>query len=511
MFCYSVYSCKNFNNNTTVTSDTFLVHCKDVKTKKEVYANAHTSILITNNTEQKRSKFNNKLPVPSVLFIGIDSISRLNLIRMMPHTYQYLKQSNWVEYKGYNKMGDNTFPNLMAIFTGKNESDAFATCNPRKIGLLDKCNFIFFNYSQAGYVTAYAEDEAKINTFNYRKKGFENPPTDYYLRPYALATEQLKIIKKDFMDYCVGPETYGERILNVAKDFAVTFKNQPNFGFFWMNSFSHNELNSPSRMDFKVRGFLRDITSEGVLNNSFVIFLSDHGLRFGEIRYTGIGWLEERLPYIFFSVPEWFQNHHPYEYANLVNNANKLTTPYDVYMTLQDILMKFSNNYTMQLASGCPLCKSLFEEMPDERACEEAGISQHWCTCEGYKKIATTEKIVTDGAWSVINKIEEIKQNNWAHMRHCVKYKLKKVINSDISDNSINSYRNNTFLKFVFETTPYAVFEATVEVIHLDDNEVSKEKQYSFVVQDGISRLNYYGSHAKCVKESHLQTYCYCR
>lgn len=398
-------------------------------------------------------------------------------------------------------MGDNTFPNLMAIFTGKNESFAFRTCNPRKIGLLDKCNFIFFNYSAAGYVTAYAEDEAQINTFNYRKKGFENPPTDFYLRPYAMASEQLKMVRKDGMNYCVGPESYGERILNVAKDFAVTFKNQANFGFFWMNSFSHNEFNSPSRMDFKVRNFLRDITAEGVLENSFVVFLSDHGLRFGEIRYTGSGWLEERLPYLFFSLPKWFQQNHPHAYNNLINNANKLTSPFDLYMTLQDVLVKSGVDYTIQPPSGCYSCKSLFEPADHERSCLQAGITQHWCTCEGYKKIATTEKMVTDAAWSVINSIETIRQKNLVHMKDCSKYKLKSVMSSEISDNI--TYRNNTFLKFVFVTTPYAVFEATVEV-------VGDGAKRWFVVQDGISRLNYYGYSARCVKESYLQPYCYC-
>lgn len=483
-----------------------MVRCKDVKTRKIVYTNTHSVILITNQTQEKLDGIRmNASRVLSVLFVGIDSISRLNLIRTMPQTYRYLKENDWIEYKGYNKMGDNTFPNLMAIFTGKNESLAFRTCNPRKIGSLDKCNFIFFNYSAAGYVTAYAEDEAKINTFNYRKKGFVHPPTDYYLRPYAIATEQLKIVKKDYMDYCVGPESYGERILNAAKEFAITFKEHPYFGFFWMNSFSHNELNSPSRMDYKVRAFLRDITTEGILNDTFVIFLSDHGLRFGEIRYTATGWLEERLPYIFFSVPKWFQHQHPQAYANLIKNTNKLTTPYDVYMTLQDILVKSGlNNYTIQPAAGCPKCKSLFEEAASERSCEEAGISQHWCTCEGYKHIGITEKIVVAGVWSVIEKIEQIRQKNLAVMKNCVKYKLKRVINSDISDNSVLSYRNNTFLKFVFETSPYAVFEATVEVLYAING------SHTFVVQDGISRLNYYGQHAKCVKESYLQTYCYC-
>lgn len=86
-------------------------------------------------------------------------------------------------------MGDNTFPNLMAIFTGHNESEAFKVCRPFKIGGLEKCDLVWYDYNKASYITGYAEDEASINTFNYLKKGFKEPPTDYYFRSYFLAAE----------------------------------------------------------------------------------------------------------------------------------------------------------------------------------------------------------------------------------------------------------------------------------------------------------------------------------
>ena len=36
--------------------------------------------------------------------MGIDSVSRLNLIRAMPNTAQHLYDSGWFELKGYNKV-----------------------------------------------------------------------------------------------------------------------------------------------------------------------------------------------------------------------------------------------------------------------------------------------------------------------------------------------------------------------------------------------------------------------
>lgn len=45
-----------------------------------------------------------KTKPPSVLMIGIDSISRTHLIRAMPQTTQYLYDNDWFELSGFNKV-----------------------------------------------------------------------------------------------------------------------------------------------------------------------------------------------------------------------------------------------------------------------------------------------------------------------------------------------------------------------------------------------------------------------
>uniref|UniRef100_A0A0A1XAQ8 Uncharacterized protein n=1 Tax=Zeugodacus cucurbitae TaxID=28588 RepID=A0A0A1XAQ8_ZEUCU len=41
---------------------------------------------------------------PSVLLIGIDAVSRINLRRTMPQTFKYLQVNEWAELLGYNKV-----------------------------------------------------------------------------------------------------------------------------------------------------------------------------------------------------------------------------------------------------------------------------------------------------------------------------------------------------------------------------------------------------------------------
>ncbi|XP_076266382.1 uncharacterized protein LOC143200037 isoform X1 [Rhynchophorus ferrugineus] len=495
-----VTDCKDFQNNVTFTSSAIMIKCKRKSSKERVYENVHAAILIDDNIKKKMTDWNETTRPLSILFVGIDSISRLNFARSLPQTYKYVEERGWISLKGYNKMDDNTFPNLMAILTGYNQTMSYKICNPKASGFLDKCPMLWYNYRNFGYITAYAEDEASISTFNYKKKGFVMPPTDYYFRPYIMATEKLAKVTLNGMTYCTGPETAGERILNLAEEFAITFKDHPHFGFFWMNSYSHNNLNSPSMMDEKVKKLLTELEDNDVYNNTLVVFLSDHGIRFGDIRLTPTGWQEERLPFIYLSFPLWFKEKYPIYFQNFQRNVNKLTTPYDLHMTLQHILVLGGFNYTIRPSDACPQCMSLFEEIPHERACEEAGIIDHWCTCEGYIEYQVEanilQKLTTfflDQLGKFIGSIDKEKK--------CDTYKIKSA-STRISQRFFNKTRNHILLRIT--TKPVAEFETTIT--YYGDISVN-----STLTIGDISRLDYYSSHSHCVADEYLKKYCYCK
>ncbi|KAL3269862.1 hypothetical protein HHI36_008919 [Cryptolaemus montrouzieri] len=495
-------TCTPFNSSVKLSHSTVKISCRK-NNKNTFYENIHEVIT------EKEQFFNLKFPrnasrPPSLLIVGIDSISRLNLVRAMPKTYDYLsnRSDTWFPLYGYNKIGENTFPNLIAIFTGYNDTEAYRICNPKKIGPLDSCRFIWKDYKKFGYITAYAEDETWINTFNYRKKGFTKEPVDYYFRPYMQAAESIGTVKQDTLSYCAGPESSGERIMNLAKNFANTYKNYANFGFFWMNTFSHNNLNTPSRMDEKVTNLLKEITDRGILENSIVIFLSDHGMRFGEIRHTFTGWLEERLPYIFFSFPTWFKEKYPQEITNFQINANRLTTPYDVHLTLQHILVLSGFNYSLRTLDTCPLCKSLFTTIGLNRSCEKTGITPHWCTCGGYSKLDQKEQTVVKAAYFLIGEVQKLVFKKGGNLK-CAKFHLGKILTSYISDKF--SYKNDTYLLIAVETVPKAVFESTLHF------KTDAKNNMIFSIESSISRLDSYAQHGKCVTDETLKQYCFCK
>lgn len=500
---YTMTGCKPFNSSVKLTdNEQFLMaKCSTTKGKawREIYTNMHAVV-------RKRTKLADKINMASaegkqkmsVLIVGIDSISRLNMIRTMPKTVNFLQKQGWLELRGYNKMDDNTFPNLMAILTGHSVKQIRNLCFPNNSHPVDACPLMWKEFSEKGYITLYGEDEPSIGTFNYHKKGFIKSPTDYYLRPFMLAAEKhTKIKKKDGLNVCLGPTPSSEHILRYAADFATTFRNTLYFALFWMNSFSHNNVNTPSSMDARFLKFFHELVNNDALNNTMVIFLSDHGMRFGKIRETFVGWLEERLPFIYIWVPEWYRNLYPQKYNNLVENSYRLTSPYDLHLTLQEVLRDEHDNGT----AACPKCVSLFDEAPWNRSCEDVGVTEHWCTCSEYRTLSTQGGQVRAMVKFTLGEINKIIKNGQQFIKNnktkCAKLSVKRVL----------SVRSKVFERKVghdeyvvlFETLPgEALFEATVR------------RGVQFKLLDTVSRINAFGSQSRCMNDAFIKKYCYC-
>ena len=85
------------------------------------------------------------------------------------------------------------------------------------------------------------------------------------------------------------------------------FPNSPVFGLYWSASLTHDYLNLARHADIPHLNYLKQLKEIGALNKTILLFISDHGLRWGSIRSTYVGILEERLPFVFMVVPPWFK------------------------------------------------------------------------------------------------------------------------------------------------------------------------------------------------------------
>lgn len=300
------------------------------------------------------------------------------------------------------------------------------------------------------------------------------------------------------MNYCMGIQPQAEYLFQYNTDLVQRLQYRPYFNLFWTNSYSHNEVNMPSIMDDRVHRFLEDI--QPYLNSTIVLFFSDHGSRFGPIRETYVGWLEERLPFLYFWIPPSFRAAYPHKFANLIANRNRLISPFDVHATLQDILY----GQVVQIPDACSTCDSLFKKAVWNRSCEDAGITAHWCTCfsDEDRFSSTGDPAVVNAVQLVIQNINDFIAQNSKYVKSdskCAVINLKKIV-------TVRSrHRNGAFFSkmeytAVFEVQPSGgLFEFTW----------SQGSRIGGL--ESISRINLYGDQSACVtSNSELKKYCFC-
>ncbi|EDW68703.2 uncharacterized protein [Drosophila virilis] len=504
-------NCISFESGVQLRNTTlgFLVQC--YANGKRIYTNGHATVPERGHVRRRLAEWaiERGEAVPSVLLVAMDTISRQQLMRAMPLTRQYLQNTGWFELAGYNKVEDNTLPNVLPLTTGYNRNSVNHMCNPHEEEGLERCPFIWKLYQDLGYVTAFGEDDTPINTFNYLIKGFRQPPVDYYLRPYLMAAEQWldgsDQLEQDSQP-CLGYRHAAEHVYDYALEFTRRYRNDSYFGFFWTNTHSHgNSISRTSAMDRYMRRFWQRMAEQGTMEHSVVFFLSDHGLLDGSTRRTPLGWLEERLPFLYIWLPPHLRQAHP-EFVHALNeNRQRLTSPFDVFVTLKHILRLASPNDLAHLlgdAADCPSCQSLLQPVPLARTCADAGIPEHWCTCRSYytySRHTSTDYLMAQLIVQHINALfEKYKDGKYAGL--CKPLTLMNIMRASIARlNKADNPRISIHRLQIQVEPTQSIYEAT-----LSHNNSSQN-----MVISGISRLDEHKPF--CYGEQVDQFICKCR
>ncbi|GFN96988.1 Duf229 domain containing protein, partial [Plakobranchus ocellatus] len=202
--------------------------------------------------------------------------------------------------------------------------------------------------------------------------GFRDPPTDYFARPYYLA---IRDNKRDLHHKagCRGPEPKHQVWFRWVQDIFHMYRHHPKFMMHFYATLSHDNNNKLTLADKDFETFLQNMEAQGYLNSTILIVFGDHGARYSRVRQTWAGRLEERLPYMSFRFPPWFEQKYPDLMRNFRMNVHRLTTPMDIHETLRDVI-KFDGAGMGDLRKRGI---SLFKEIPAERECKHADIRNH--------------------------------------------------------------------------------------------------------------------------------------
>ncbi|KAJ8725524.1 hypothetical protein PYW08_003707 [Mythimna loreyi] len=427
----------------------------------------------------------------NVLILGMESMSLPRFLNTMPRTVAHFSDDSWLGFQGYNKIADDTLPNVMAALTGKNMTSIIKEC----FASMDDCNYMFIwkAFKDAGYATAYGEDNLG-KTFS-KDYAFHKKPTDHYMLPFFLKEEY----RRNNISSCAGKISAGQQLLDYAVDFANTYKKESFFGFFWLNSFSRNEKNRPEYADKLIENFMNQLIYTGVLTNTFIMFLSAHGLRFGRHRLKMESFYDDRLPMKFIWTPLFFKGYHSDKYKDLVMNQRRLTTPYDIYSTLLDIKrISLCSNSSNPVPEGCPNCHSLLESISNNRTCKEVGIHERWCTCHKLYPLTVQDPIglqSVDAAVSYIQgKTANIEtQSCWG----CARPSLQNVTRIHFY---YDEDKTKTFYVVAISMSPG---NATYEALVL--------RKDGYRVVGPVSPISYYQGTGKCALRRKDRLFCFCQ
>ncbi|GAB1606921.1 uncharacterized protein LOC115223036 isoform X2, partial [Argonauta hians] len=502
-------------NNITAKIEKILMNIKN-KSKKDILSNAKKKPTTPKNTIPFV-----KTPI-NILLIGMDSMSRLNFLRQMKMTHEYILKMDAIEMLGYNKVADNTFVNLVPLLTGKYLEDL--PWNETLSGKpLDKYDFAWKRYKNYGFTTLFAEDYPSIATFNYLKFGFKHQPTDHYYRPFGLALEKESSI---WSDRCIRDRTETGMLLQYTYDFAKVYNNTKHFGLTFIGRLTHDDINYAGLSDVEYCEFFKKLNNQKLLQNTLTVFFSDHGLRFGSFRKTYVGRLEERLPFMFIIPPPFFKTRYPEILNNMKINSRRLTTPFDVHATLIDALDIDKANFTYVSSKDYfpPNMKSisLFSKVPEERSCKSATILPHWCVCHQSTPLNISEQRTLLIANQLVNIINHLVSD---FGKLCSKVRLSKILEASVikasNDMMRFEYSHNDVInrevaygdlveqdyidyQLNIVTEPgYGIFDATLRC-------QLKTKLESCSVIGEISRTSKYGSNGNCMPNQRLQRFCYC-
>lgn len=485
-----------------------------------------------------------KLDTPiNVLFLGLDSVSKIKFLKNMPKTSRYFIQNlNSSVLNAYNIIGDGTPAALIALLTGKYEHELPNTLKGTyDAHYVDQVYpFIWNNYShELNYATLYAEDWPSIGTFNYRMIGMSNRPTTHYMRPFQLAIWNENMVKES-STLCLHERTRLQVMLDYTYDFMRQYVSNGFFGFTFLSEYTHDQSNHIKWTDEILFNFLKKFHNSKLSDNTILILFSDHGPRFSTIRSTIKGLLEERNPFFSIYFPPDFRQKYQKIYSNFIENRNRLITPFDIHETLKHLLKTLKGDKTPLANSNRSI--SLFNKIPENRTCNDASIDPHWCACLRRKKL-----IINDDTYRLANDFIHYVNNEilLGHDSKCSKLTIDKI-NNVYQLEASNSLRhqknkpssrvNNEYffyriikpfiapvIKSIEVTVNYeqyqiqlqtkpnlAIYEFTANV----ERNFKNPKEYKIYFNKAlISRINKYGNQSICIHDKFpdLRKYCYCK
>ena len=462
-----------------------------------IYSNVHFLPKLSDKSQKPTLESESEKP-PGVLILLIESLSRVNGEQQLPQTIQVLRLIyNATLLRGLTKVGDNTFPNLVALLTGvwvggrdgKGRDGAEEAGGEKKEINVDQLPFLWNAWRELGCPTLYTEDSPNINTFSYMRRGFTSPPTTVYHRPWWLAIAKLprKNLTSEPHGCTLGRPSYAHQ-LELAKNFLRETKARCSFSLVFHVALGHTtDINQVAAMDADLAEWLRLVHREGLVQDKLVLVGGDHGNRFSRSRLSLGGRIEERMPFMAVSLPTQLQGSGR---KTLEENADKLVSHFDLHETIKSLLHHPAGP-THSSTTRTPI--SLLTPIPTNRSCTEAGVPPFYCVCTPETYLSLRNPEARKAAEALVQEASRLLQ---PYARLCLPIELSRLLEARRGGEVATSRQ----VRVTIVTTTSATLEALVEGLSRGKMEVVGD----------INRLDYMGAR-DCLTDSYIQLLCTCR
>lgn len=491
-----------------------------------VYSEAHPNyIVITCPQSVINFIFRVCFQIYFFLLKGIESVALNHFKRIFPVTYRFLTSSltNNIFYERYNKIGENTYPNIVPSLTGLvidsnieyNISNEIRFYRDTDSKFHDNLPFIWQQFEKLGYLTTLNEENGRAGIFKLKKSGFRYPPTTLYTMPFILKLESIHQPAICYKNEPVFQKTLNDLSMFIEHMNSATNSKIPYFSFNFLRYFTHEFFSVPKDFDIQLKNLLESFESKSYLDNTLLILMSDHGSRLTKYSYQSrAGQRERSLPFFSMRLPKKLLDTQFHKHA--LANRDKIFTPHDVYKTLKQFYYinknsKFDDSKSALKSKKCRehFSKSLkdvrhsrgislFEQHPKNRKCSDALIPLLYCPDEPRINIdrsifvEKTNTSIKDAASLVL---KSVNQKTDIFRDTCTPFKLRRVVSIEMMKGKVT----DLFILRLKCKPGNAEFEGYMQM--------RKEK---IVLYNKVIRVDDYKDQSDCMVKESYRGFCFC-
>lgn len=181
---------------------------------------------------------------------------------------------------GFTKTGDNSYPNIIPLLTGKrtrDEQDDMPSEIPTPVSPED-LPIVWKQFAEKGYITAMNEDEQDLGLFHFEQPGFVKKPVDFYYHQYWIHLKNIQ--SRQFNGrLCFGEKSIADIHLEITRNFVKAFKNVASFMYHFLISPTHEDPMMTASLDKPYANFFQELHTNGFFNKTMIVFFADHGHR----------------------------------------------------------------------------------------------------------------------------------------------------------------------------------------------------------------------------------------